>query len=143
MTREDVLDGNRDLFEHAGELLKELPIHRVDFEVETMADGDLKLTVHAANVDRVDVWIDGRPSGSIDVTTAVTTHRAHPPTSSPHVVELHRQREPLLLAGLALAFPTGVAAAAGQGERHCRTEGSATAQGVRLGHGAPFPCVLD
>jgi hypothetical protein len=88
MTREDVLDGNRDLFEHAGELLKELPIHRVDFEVETMADGDLKLTVHAANVDRVDVYVDGRPVDSFDMVDIPTDRRTRPPSAAPTEVEL-------------------------------------------------------
>jgi hypothetical protein len=88
MTREDVLSGNRDLFERAGGLLKELPIHRVAFEVEMMAEGDLKLTVHASNVDRVDVYVDGRPVDSFDIVDAPTVRLTRPPSEAPTEVEL-------------------------------------------------------
>ena len=88
MTRQDVLGGNRDLFEHAGRLLKELPVHRLDFEVETMGDGEIKLTVHASNVDRVDVYVDGRPMDSFDIVDIPTVRRTRPPSAAPTEVEL-------------------------------------------------------
>jgi cytosine/adenosine deaminase-related metal-dependent hydrolase len=88
MTRQDVLGGNRDLFEHAGRLLKELPVHRLDFEVETMGDGEIKFTIHASNVDRVDVYVDGRPVDSFDIVDIPTVRSTRPPSATPTAVEL-------------------------------------------------------
>jgi cytosine/adenosine deaminase-related metal-dependent hydrolase len=88
MTRDDVLHGNQDLLDTAGALLADAPVHRLRVEVEEVAGGEVELTIHAQNVDRVDVWIDGRPSASFDVTSAVTTRRVRPSTSAPHVVEV-------------------------------------------------------
>lgn len=88
MTRPDVLRGNRDLFEHAGALLRELPIHRLAFEVQTVADGDLRLSVHASNVDRVDVYVDRRPVDSFDIVDIPTVRQTRSPSPGPTQVEL-------------------------------------------------------
>lgn len=88
MTRADVLHGNQDLLDAAGALLADATIHRLGVEIDEPGGGELELTIHAQNVDRVDVWIDDRPSASFDVTSATTTHRVRPSTSSPHAVEL-------------------------------------------------------
>jgi len=93
MTRADVLDGNRDLIAHAGELLAAAPVHRLDVEVVVATDGALRLTVAAVAVDRVDVWIDGRPVDSFDVTAAETSRRVTPPAADPEVVELRGHLE--------------------------------------------------
>lgn len=93
MTRADVLDGNRDLIAHAGELLAAAPVHRLDVEVVVATDGALRLKVAAVAVDRVDVWIDGRPVDSFDVTAAETSRRVTPPAADPEVVELRGHLE--------------------------------------------------
>lgn len=66
LTRDDLLSGNTDLLDAAGQLLAGLPIRRLD--VATSLTGNtltVKLTV--AEVDRVDVYLDGRPQRSIDI----------------------------------------------------------------------------
>jgi cytosine/adenosine deaminase-related metal-dependent hydrolase len=88
MTRDDILHGNRDLFEHAAALLKDSPTHRLDFDVQPTADGDLELTVHATNIDRVDVNVDGRPTASFDIVDHSTTQRIRPPSPKPAEIQL-------------------------------------------------------
>jgi C-terminal processing protease CtpA/Prc len=88
MTRDDVLHGNRDLIEKAASLLKAAPVHRLRFEVAQEGDGDLSLTVEATHVDRVDVYVDGRPLDSFDVVASPTTRRVRPPAPQPTEIEL-------------------------------------------------------
>lgn len=64
MTRADVLNGNIDLLNRAGELLAQLPVYRLDVTVDGNADS---LTVRTAGLDRVDVFVGQRPRASVDV----------------------------------------------------------------------------
>ncbi|PZG03292.1 S41 family peptidase [Nonomuraea aridisoli] len=68
MTRRDVLEDNADLLARAAELLSARPVRRLDVRVG--AD-DLTLTTRL--VDRADVYVDGRPRASADVTAEVVT----------------------------------------------------------------------
>jgi hypothetical protein len=68
MTRRDLLEGNIDLLDHAGRLLKGLAPHAVSLAEAMPADGALHLKVMVKNVDRVDVYLDQRPRASIDMT---------------------------------------------------------------------------
>ncbi|MEU6796494.1 S41 family peptidase [Nonomuraea wenchangensis] len=65
MTRRDVLGGNADLLEHAGRLLAALPARRL--EVRIAGSGD-ELTLRTHLLDRADVYVDGRPRASADLT---------------------------------------------------------------------------
>ncbi|MFE1833936.1 S41 family peptidase [Streptomyces sviceus] len=67
MTRRDLLEGNADLFERAGEILKGLTPHGVSITDATAADGALRLKVKATNIDRLDVYVDQRPRASVDL----------------------------------------------------------------------------
>ncbi len=66
MTRNDVLEGNVDLLNHAGELLAALPVRQLDVTVSQGAADDLDVQVEVTNIDRVDVYVDGRPRASLD-----------------------------------------------------------------------------
>jgi hypothetical protein len=66
MTRDDVLEGNVDLLNRAGELLAALPVRRLDVTVSAGASDDLDIEVEVTNVDRIDVYVDGRPRASLD-----------------------------------------------------------------------------
>ncbi|MGP3964269.1 S41 family peptidase [Nonomuraea sp. 3N208] len=67
MTRRDVLQGNADLLERAGQLLAGRPARRLDAKID--AGGELILRTRL--VDRVDVYLDGRPRLSADLTHEV------------------------------------------------------------------------
>ncbi|GAA3142852.1 S41 family peptidase [Nonomuraea salmonea] len=82
MTRRDVMEDNPDLLARAGELLAARPVRRLD--VQRTADG---LALHTRLVDRADVYLDGRPSVSADVTGETTTLRV-PGVASAHVVRV-------------------------------------------------------
>ncbi len=60
LTREDLTGGNRDLIEFCGRLLASE--RSTDLQVERVGDAGLK--VSAERLDRIDVYVDGRPVGS-------------------------------------------------------------------------------
>ncbi|MFF1321267.1 S41 family peptidase [Streptomyces chartreusis] len=70
MTRDDVLHQNPDLLARAGQLLAGLPVRRLD------ADHDASsgvLTLRTRNLDRADVFVEGRPRASVDVSDDETS----------------------------------------------------------------------
>ena len=68
MTRDDLLADNKDLLDRAGALLASMPVRRLDVTPELDA-GDLRVDLTVANVDRADVYVDGRPRASVDTPT--------------------------------------------------------------------------
>ena len=66
MTKADVLEGNRDLIERAGELLSQLPRYALSVKTKARAD-HVAVTVEAENLTRLDAAVDGRPLSSLDV----------------------------------------------------------------------------
>ena len=65
MTRDDLLAGNKDLLDRAGALLADLPLRRL--EITAVVDaGDLQVGLETSNVDRADIYVDGRPRASVD-----------------------------------------------------------------------------
>jgi Peptidase family S41 len=73
MTRRDVLEGNVDLLDAAGALLAGLPVRRLGVTSSMAADGTLTLQLDLSGIDRVDVYVDGRPRGSSDVGDGAST----------------------------------------------------------------------
>jgi hypothetical protein len=67
MTRRDVLDGNLDLLDAAGALLAAMPQRRLAVTPSLAADGTLSVQVGTSGVQRLDVYVDGRPRTSADV----------------------------------------------------------------------------
>jgi hypothetical protein len=67
MTREDVLSGNVDLINAAAHLLSELPQRTLHVEVQPQAGNHLGLRVTTQGFNRLDVYLDGRPQTSRDV----------------------------------------------------------------------------
>ncbi|MET8869807.1 S41 family peptidase [Nonomuraea sp. NPDC004580] len=82
MTRRDVMEDNPDLLARAGELLAARPVRRLD--VRRTADG---LALDTRLVDRADVYLDGRPSVSADLTGETTTLQV-PGVASAHVIRV-------------------------------------------------------
>ncbi|PBC70115.1 peptidase S41-like protein [Streptomyces sp. TLI_235] len=67
ITRRDLLEGNADLMERAGELLKAMTPHAVAITDAATTGGALRLKVKTTNIDRLDVYIDQRPKASVDL----------------------------------------------------------------------------
>ena len=72
MTRRDILENNVDLLDEAGALLAGRPVRRLGLS-PSIAGGNLSLELTTAGMDRVDVYVDGRPRGSSDVIDGATT----------------------------------------------------------------------
>ena len=66
MTRRDLLEGNADLMEKAGELLAQGTPRTLDVSVTSRDSSAAQLAVETAALTSLDLYVDGRP-----VTTAV------------------------------------------------------------------------
>lgn len=68
MTKEDIMNGNVDLINHAARMLKEMPCYALSAKVEGAAGngGAPVVTVTTKNLDRLDVYLDGRPRLTLD-----------------------------------------------------------------------------
>lgn len=73
MTRRDVLEGNVDLMDAAGALLAGRPRRRLDMTTSTDGSGVLTLQLVTTGIDRADVYLDGRPRSSTDVSDGATS----------------------------------------------------------------------
>ena len=73
MTPDDVLSGNRDLLATAAKALDLAPRRRLDVTAG-LAKGGIKVTVKTFNVDRVDIFSDGRAEASVDVQDGASAH---------------------------------------------------------------------
>jgi hypothetical protein len=70
-TKNDLLKGDVDLINLAAEILKPLPVRRVIANIQKK-DGVTTAVVTTRNVDRLDLLLDSRPRGSLDVTDGTT-----------------------------------------------------------------------
>jgi hypothetical protein len=87
MTKADLLNDNADLLARAGQLLASLPIRTLVATATAGPAGTLTVQMQVSNVDRADVFVDGRPRASIDVsgTSASVTVSGVPGASSVRV----------------------------------------------------------
>ena len=67
LTRNDLLNGNIDLISRAAEILAGSPRRLLKATVNAATSGELSLMLETLGIDRVDVNLDNRPLGSIDV----------------------------------------------------------------------------
>jgi C-terminal processing protease CtpA/Prc len=67
LTRRDVLEDNVDLLDAAGALLEQLPKRTLRLTSSLGGGGTLSLQVTTAGIERLDVYVDGRPRASTDV----------------------------------------------------------------------------
>jgi cytosine/adenosine deaminase-related metal-dependent hydrolase len=88
MTRDDVMHGNQDLIDHAGKLLAAGPVHRLEFKADALTDGGIDLAISVKNVDRIDVFVDGRPADSFDLSDGETSRLVRSPSIIPKEIEL-------------------------------------------------------
>ncbi|MEM9151005.1 MAG: S41 family peptidase [Cyanobacteria bacterium P01_F01_bin.3] len=88
LTKEDLLNGNKDLINAAGKILKRMPVRELSASVSRTAKG-LSVTAKTAGFTRLDVYVDNRPMQSMNVSD--DTH--------PFEVELSGQASELKLMG--------------------------------------------
>lgn len=67
MTRNDLINRNVDLINEAGRILARLPVRSLDVEASSDTSSQLVLDVTTNDVTRLDIYINERPFGSIDV----------------------------------------------------------------------------
>lgn len=72
LTRNDLLNGNVDLINHAASLLAGRPVRTLSVRVRRPTGGPRTVTVKSSGMDRLDFYLDDRPIASKDVTTATT-----------------------------------------------------------------------
>lgn len=96
MTRNDLLNRNVDLINEAGEILAGLLVRRLDVVESTDADGQLVLSVTIQGVTRLDIYLDDRPFGSVDVGDGQTELTVE--AKSAHHVRLEGFSENILVA---------------------------------------------
>ena len=74
MTKEDLLDNNADLLQKAMKILSGLKPHPIAIETKARRGSPLpEVSAKTANITRLDVFVNGRPAGSHDVTRDDTT----------------------------------------------------------------------
>jgi hypothetical protein len=67
MTRDDVLEDNRDLLGRAGQILKSQPKHNFVITEVARCNGSVRIVLDTDEVDRLDFYLDQRPRSSADV----------------------------------------------------------------------------
>jgi C-terminal processing protease CtpA/Prc len=90
MTRDDLLEGNRDLLDRAGEILSAGIPRVLDATVTSVTGQDLLIEVTTRSVASVDVYVDGRPQGPGGVPTpdGATTLAVQLPPSGAATIRL-------------------------------------------------------
>jgi hypothetical protein len=73
LTRRDVLEGNVDLLDTAAAMLVGRPVRRIGVTASVGPDGTLGLRLQLNGIDRIDVYVDGRPRGTSDITDGSRT----------------------------------------------------------------------
>ena len=81
LTRDDLLNSNTDLIDHAATLLASMPVRALRL---TTSQTGSSLTVDAttAGIDRLDTYVDGRPLDTRDVSDGTHTINVSVPDSS-------------------------------------------------------------
>jgi hypothetical protein len=67
LTRRDLMEGNADLIEEAGRILARMPVYELSVEVERVKRTTLEAAVFTRNLSRLDIFLGGRPQGSLNV----------------------------------------------------------------------------
>jgi C-terminal processing protease CtpA/Prc len=81
MTRNDLFEGNPDLIAAAADLIAASPQRRLAIRFGQVSDAGQEVVVDCLGLDRLDVHVDGRPLGSLDVADGETPF-AMPATGS-------------------------------------------------------------
>jgi hypothetical protein len=110
MTRADVLQGNRDLLDHAVRILKDRKAHALRVQVSKNGGAGMSLDITTTNIDRVDVAVAEVPQGFVDTRSSRGTFslaRWDPAVDT--VVELRGWADQRLVAFRRETIPAGSA----------------------------------
>jgi hypothetical protein len=66
MTKQDLLNDNIDLINHAASILAKMPVYKISLEITPNAE-NLAVKTETQNISRLDVFLDDRPQLSVDV----------------------------------------------------------------------------
>ncbi len=72
MTRQDLLNHNIDLINRAANILQQMPVRQLEAVTESVTPGNVKLLLTTRGINRLDVYVNGRPQGSLDFTDGET-----------------------------------------------------------------------
>ena len=81
MTKDDLLFGNIDLLNKAGEILSGMPVRKLNVTVTTN-QGTITIQAETLGLTRLDTYIDGRPVESLEVTDGIKSFDISLPTSA-------------------------------------------------------------
>jgi len=97
MTKQDVLDDNIDLINHAASILAKRPIYKISTEISFNGN---KLTVKSEteNISTLDVYIDDRPQLSTDVQNNLTQFDLNKPIHIPSTIKIEGYKDKTLVA---------------------------------------------
>jgi hypothetical protein len=73
LTRDDLLKDNVGLMNRAGEILAAMPVRKLEATATTAPDGLLNLQLDTQNLDRADIYVDGRPRETVDLSGPTTS----------------------------------------------------------------------
>lgn len=74
MTSNDLLNKNEDLLNAAAKLLAGMPVRELDAEIASAENGALHLEINTRNLNRLDVYVGGRPQASLDIGDGATAY---------------------------------------------------------------------
>src|SRR5262249_33435751 len=67
LTRDDVLNGNRDLIRHASAILKTKPVYGLSIDMKRNSDRSRTIYAATKNISRLDIYLGDRPLASLDI----------------------------------------------------------------------------
>ncbi|MEO1622058.1 MAG: S41 family peptidase [Cyanobacteria bacterium J06632_3] len=88
LTRRDLLEGNQDLINAAGKLLKKMPVRELGATVTSHSKKALCVEVVTKGLSRLDIYIDGRPLESFTIADDTHQFELTPPQANPKVMTL-------------------------------------------------------
>jgi len=107
MTRDDLLDHNVDLLECAASILAGMQVRALSVMASASGSG-LTLAYDVAGIDRLDVYVDGRPLATEDVTAGAGEITVPAAAASPVRVDGFQAGELVGSRVLSLARATGL-----------------------------------
>jgi len=87
MTSRDLLEENVDLIKKASEILADMPVRQLDAVLSEQA-GSLEVELTSIGISRVDMYVDGRPVLSQNVTDGTTKLRIDTPNTNAQLLEI-------------------------------------------------------